>query len=343
MKKIKKQNINNIKKIFEEKTGTTLPQNNTSIISFMDSPMDRRFLVVTSLVVICMLAGVVYLKIRNNELSNNKNENPENLISVSDNDESYSGYEDNEMLGDDNEKVTYIYDMDETQQCQIRDNDVPDSSIETTSHNYAPVEENISDNGNDIAESDTDNTSMTYGMDEDNDSHTPATEEEVLIPSVQMVFVDVNDTVTAKDETNLRDIPSQGEESTVLYTLKNGETVTRTGVSELGWSRLSYNGVTCYAVTSLLTTDLSYSPTAPEPSSGFKTQFTSCNETVTAKEYVNLRSKPSVTDEDSVVVYTLYAGESVVRTGINTDVGWSRVVYNGQTLYCISSYIKVVE
>ncbi len=343
MKKINKQNLNNIKQIFEEKTGTALPQNNTSILSFMESPMDRRFLVVTSLVAICMLAGVVYLKLRNNELSNNTNEDPENLISVSDNDESYSEFEDNEILGDDNEEITYMFDIDETQVIQVSENDVPDPNIETTSHNYAPVEENISDNSNDMTESDTDNTSMTYGMDEDNNLQPQATEEEVLIPSVQMVFVDVNDTVTAKDETNLRDIPSQGSESMVLYTLKNGETVTRTGVSGLGWSRLSYNGVTCYAVTSLLTTDLSYSPSVPEPSSGFKTQFTSCNETVTAKEYVNLRSKPSVTDEDSVVVYTLYAGETVVRTGVNTDVGWSRVVYNGQTLYCISSYIKVVE
>ncbi len=343
MKKINKQNINNIKQIFEEKTGTTLPQDNTTISNFVNIPMDRRFLVVTSLIAICMLAGVVYLKIRNDVLSDYTNEDIDNLVSVSDNDESYFGYEDNEMLGDDNENVTYMYDMDETQQYPISENDVPDSSIETTSQNYAPVEENISENDNDTIESGTDNTSMTYGMDEDNAPQTSTTEEEVLIPGVQMVFVDVNDTVTAKDETNLRDIPSQGEDSTVLYTLKNGETVTRTGVSGLGWSRISYNGVTCYAVTSLLTTDLSYSPTAPEPSSGFKTQFTSCNETVTAKEYVNLRSKPSVTDEDSVVVYTLYAGKTVVRTGVNTDVGWSRVVYNGQTLYCISSYIKVVE
>ena len=36
-------------------------------------------------------------------------------------------------------------------------------------------------------------------------------------------------------------------------------------------------------------------------------------------------------------------GEVVTRTGINRDVGWSRVEYNGQTLYCVSSYLMAAE
>ncbi|MEE3495286.1 MAG: SH3 domain-containing protein, partial [Butyrivibrio sp.] len=80
-----------------------------------------------------------------------------------------------------------------------------------------------------------------------------------------------------------------------------------------------------------------------EDNSGLKTKFTSCNETVTAKDVVNLRTKPSVTDADSTVAASLKAGETATRTGINNDVGWSRVEYNGQTLYCVSSYLKVVE
>jgi hypothetical protein len=50
-----------------------------------------------------------------------------------------------------------------------------------------------------------------------------------------------------------------------------------------------------------------------------------------------------VTDEDSVVVVSLEAGQTATRTGINTDVGWSRIEYNGQVLYCVSSYVYVVE
>ena len=141
-------------------------------------------------------------------------------------------------------------------------------------------------------------------------------------------------------------------------TLLNGQTATRTGVSKSGWSRVVYEGGTYYAVSSYLTTDLTAAAqTAPAPTptpeaapaeqaqttTGFKTKFTDCNELITAKEIVNLRSKPSVTDADSQVVATLSAGQTAIRTGINNEYGWSRVEYNGQVLYCVSSYIKVVE
>lgn len=160
-----------------------------------------------------------------------------------------------------------------------------------------------------------------------------------------MNFTQVNEEVTAKDATNLRNIPSQGSDSTVLYTLQNGETLTRTGISDSGWSRLKYNDQTVYAVSSYLTTDLSYQ--TPQPMSqegagsgdGLKTRFTERNEQVTAKIEVNLRSLPSVTNPDATVVAVLHNGEYVTRTGINEEYGWSRVDYNGQTLYCISSYL----
>ena len=159
-----------------------------------------------------------------------------------------------------------------------------------------------------------------------------------------MSFREVNETVTAKDSTNLRDIPSQGDDSTIVYTLKNGETATRTGVSDSGWSRLSFNGQTVYAVSSYLTTDLQYQPPVPEQEGagsgdGLKTKFTDRGEQVTAKIEVNLRALPSVTNPDATVVAVLHNGEYVTRTGINEDYGWSRVDYNGQTLYCISSYL----
>jgi len=159
-----------------------------------------------------------------------------------------------------------------------------------------------------------------------------------------MKFVEVNEIVTAKNEVNLRKKPSQNADSEIVYTLKNGETVTRTGMCPEGWSKIIYNGITCYAVTSYLTTDLTAAPQIQqEEDNGFKTKFTPCNEKIAPKEKVNLRNKPSVTDADSVVVVTLEAGDVAVRTGINTDVGWSRIEYNGQVLYCVSSYIYVVE
>lgn len=161
-----------------------------------------------------------------------------------------------------------------------------------------------------------------------------------------MSFTAVEEEVTAKDSTNLRNIPSQGEDSTVVYILKNGETVKRTGTSDSGWSRLTYNDQTVYAVSSYLTTDLGYQAPKTETQEGagsgdgLKTKFAERNEQVTAKIEVNLRALPSVTNPDAVVVAVLHNGEYATRTGINEDYGWSRVEYNGQTLYAISSYLR---
>lgn len=158
-----------------------------------------------------------------------------------------------------------------------------------------------------------------------------------------MKFTEVHETVTAKEETNLRNKPSQGADAQVMHKLLNGQTATRTGISNSGWSRVVYNGNTYYAVSNYLTTDLGYKPPQEEPDDGIQTEFTDVNEQVTAKEAVNLRKKPSVNDEVAPVVVQIQNGEVVTRTGINTDVGWSRVIYQGQTLYCVSSYLQPVQ
>lgn len=167
-------------------------------------------------------------------------------------------------------------------------------------------------------------------------------EEVAADPEALMSFDEVNEQVTAKEAVNLRDIPSQGEDAAVLYQLQNGEVATRTGISDSGWSRVVLDGKIYYAVSSYLTTDLYYAPMDTDDD-GIETVFTPMNEQVTAKVAVNLRTLPSTEHEDSKVVVKIKNGEVVTRTGINEDVGWSRVVYNGQTLYCVSSYLKVVE
>ena len=162
-----------------------------------------------------------------------------------------------------------------------------------------------------------------------------------------MSFEEVNETVTAKEETNLRSVPSQGEESIVLYTLKNGEEATRIAICPSGWSKLLFNGNIYYAVSSYLTTDMNYQA-APEyeeeaEDDGVETRFVAVNEQVTAKIEVNLRTLPSVEHPDCKVVTLLKNGTVVTRTGINEEVGWSRLEYEGQTVYCVSSMLKVVE
>ena len=152
-------------------------------------------------------------------------------------------------------------------------------------------------------------------------------------------FKTVNQTVTAKDKTNLRSVPNSSDDSTIVYTLKNGETAKRVGISDNGWSKLEYKGKTLYAVSSFLTTDLNYkTPVNSEQntSSQFKTVFKDVTQKVTAKSETNLRSRPSVTDSE--IIYTLKNGEYVTCTGIS-DNGWSRLEYAGKTVYAVSSYL----
>lgn len=168
-------------------------------------------------------------------------------------------------------------------------------------------------------------------------------------PNVEalMDFRAVEEMVTAKDATNLRSIPSQDSDSVVLYLLKNGEVATRIAISDSGWSKVLFQGNVYYAVSSYLTTDLNYT-SAPEyeeeaVDDGIKTRFVAVKEQVTAKDEVNLRTLPSVDHPDCKIVKLLKNGEIITRTGINEELGWSRVEYNGQTLYCVSSMLKVVN
>lgn len=69
--------------------------------------------------------------------------------------------------------------------------------------------------------------------------------------------------------------------------------------------------------------------------------FTEVEEQVTAKDEVNLRSTMEQGSDDNIVG-SMKNGETAVRTGVGNN-GWSRIIYNGQTLYCISSYLEVVQ
>jgi len=160
---------------------------------------------------------------------------------------------------------------------------------------------------------------------------------------IQTQFAPVDEHVTAKVEVNLRKLPSvEHEDAVVLEKLKNGQVAHRIGISENGWSKLEYNGVICYAVSSYLTKTTAV-PQSEPTEYDIKTEFEEVYEKVTAKNVVNLRTLPSTEHPDVKVVAQLQNGEVVVRTGINRDLGWSRVEYNGQVLYCVSSYLTEAE
>lgn len=160
---------------------------------------------------------------------------------------------------------------------------------------------------------------------------------------IETVFTSVNEQVTAKDKVNLRALPSvEHEEAVVLAQLKHGDAATRVGISDNGWSKLNYNGMTCYAVSSYLEPVGTDSQTTLGDSE-IQTQFEEIHDRVTAKVEVNLRSLPSVEDPNCVVVAKIKNGEVVTRTGINRDLGWSRVEYQGKILYCITQYLTAAE
>lgn len=63
--------------------------------------------------------------------------------------------------------------------------------------------------------------------------------------------------------------------------------------------------------------------------------YTTVNDKVTAKETVNLRASAST---DSKIIGTLKNGTVLKRTAKGTN-GWSRLLYNGKTVYAVSSYL----
>ncbi len=155
-------------------------------------------------------------------------------------------------------------------------------------------------------------------------------------PEVGIIFTEVNEIVTAKQETNLRSEPSTNSDDTIVYKLVHGDTATRTGIGHNGWSRVIYNGQTLYAVTSYLTTDMADTGQQAPPQGPV---YTPVNEQVTAKIETNLRTEPSTENPDTVVGM-LHNGEVLTRVGIG-DNGWSQLEYNGQTVYAVTSYLTV--
>ena len=161
--------------------------------------------------------------------------------------------------------------------------------------------------------------------------------------SAGMVFRDVSEAVTARDQVNLRDQPST-DTGNVVGTLSYGEAVVRTGVSDTGWSRLEVNGQVVYASSRLLATSMDYKEqekiTNENPEAGM--HFTAASGIMMAKSgQTNLRTLPT-TNEPSQVVAQLTGDATAERIEEDKDRGWTKLIYNGQTVYAVSSYLTQV-
>ena len=173
----------------------------------------------------------------------------------------------------------------------------------------------------------------------------PVTPAETKAAEVS-AYTDVSDQVTAKEETNLR--KEANTTSALVATITNGTFYTRTGIGKGNneWSRLVYNGETVYAKTDLLTTEVkvTQAPTTSAEGEKYKVQnmvFTAISDKVTITsnvQSVNLRDLPSTTVGETKA--TLKTGEFIERTGLNEGTGWSKLIYNGTTVYAVTQYLK---
>ena len=175
--------------------------------------------------------------------------------------------------------------------------------------------------------------------------------QEPVSGTTAMEFTQCSDEVTPKDVINLRSEPSTLNADNIVAQAQNGDILSRTGVNEAtGWSRIDRDGEVLYAVTQYLTTDLAYktpvqaaNPNRVNTLDGRIILFTDCDDNITPKEYVNLRTEPSTSEGETTVRCQMCNGEVVHRTGYSPDAGWSRVEYNGEILYVVSSYMYTVE
>lgn len=164
----------------------------------------------------------------------------------------------------------------------------------------------------------------------------PSTPDKPTTPSTPK-FTDVNETVYTTTRCNLRESYSTNSNKVAIV---DAETkLTRKGIGDNGWSKCEYNGKTVYVSSQYLTT------TAPETDKDEKDEkepeevkFKDTKENLYAKQSCNLRASWST---DSEKVGYLTKGEAVERTGY-ADNGWSRILYNGKTVY-VASRLLVVE
>ena len=142
-------------------------------------------------------------------------------------------------------------------------------------------------------------------------------------------FIAANDTVYVTSEAlNLRISPSAANNDNVYTQAALGTALKRTGYND-NWTRVEYKNKILYVSTKYVSTE---NPTAT-------IEFTTCYETVyVTSNLLYLREQPSMIDSIGIISETVPAGTELVRIGYEET--WSKVTYNGKTLYCGTKYIS---
>ncbi|MCI8528342.1 MAG: hypothetical protein HFH82_04185 [Lachnospiraceae bacterium] len=176
-------------------------------------------------------------------------------------------------------------------------------------------------------------------------------ENETAMGKVTMEFTATKESVMPKDVVNLRSAPTTTDDGNIVTQIQNGDVIVRMGINEnTGWSMVEYKDQKLYAVSQYLTTDLNYQQPVPpsdpnrvSTAGGRVIVFTNCDDWISPKEYVNLRTEPSTSEGDHTIDCQLYSGQKVHRTGYSGDSGWSRVEYGDKVLYVVTSFMVETE
>lgn len=150
----------------------------------------------------------------------------------------------------------------------------------------------------------------------------------------------VNDTVTAKENVNVRNSNDEGADA--IGKLLGGESAKRSAVTENGWSKIDYKGQVGYVKTEFVTTNADEAAVSKPESSETESKpesnssESSESEKVYVTETVNIRKSAN---EKSERLGTAYMGESFNRIMKYAD-GWSKIEYNGQTAYVKSEFLE---
>ena len=133
----------------------------------------------------------------------------------------------------------------------------------------------------------------------------------------------VDETVYSTRDVNVRSGP--GADFEKVGRITKGTAINRIGIREDGWSKVLYEGETCYISSNYLTGG----------TAGDDVQEEAKNETVYTTTDVNVRSGPGTKYEK---VARISKGDAVTRIAVRED-GWSKVTYEGQTCYISSNYL----
>ena len=130
------------------------------------------------------------------------------------------------------------------------------------------------------------------------------------------------ETVYATDTVNIRTQPN--ESADVIEKVSSGTSLTRTGTTEDGWSKLDYNGTEAYVKSDYVSTEAPAAPSVPEGT------------VIRVTESINIRSSMSETADK---VGTAFSGEKLTVI-MSYAEGWTKVNWNGKEGFVKTDLLK---